>query len=145
MSVAKANELPLPELIADPFFKPFASGDSDFPAWGNGSWLYRAFPPQVLPDPERPFAQAQTAYQLNHAKLLAEAIPAVSHAAGAIPPPREPLFDALNVDSLFRFQYLWPERAKEALDGRWLHGDFLRLALPFVHGLFDTCVQRLSR
>lgn len=145
MVVSEANQLPLDILIDQPFFKPFSSGDSDFPAWSNGQWLYQLTSPPALPDPQIPFSLADSAYQLNHAKLLGEAIPAVSHAAGAIPPPREPLFDSLNMDSLFRQQHLWPDRAKEALDGRWLHSDFLRMALPFVHRLFRTCVQRMTR
>jgi hypothetical protein len=40
MPPADAGLITSSDLVGEPFFHRFSSGDSDFPNWGNGSWLY---------------------------------------------------------------------------------------------------------
>lgn len=145
MAVTVANELPAQDLIATPFFKNFSDGDADFPNWGNGSWLYQSKRPDQLPPPGQSLQTAGSPELLNHAKILAEAVPAVSDAAGAVPPHNEPLFDAVDMDVTFRSIKTWPDRYDHEGKQRWLHSDFLQLAMPFVHRLFRATVGRINQ
>lgn len=144
MPVTAANELPAQNLVATPFFRNFSDGDDDFPSWSNGEWLYQSKPPSQLPPPDRSLRYAGSQELLNHAKILAEAVPAVSDAAGAVPTPDEPLFDAVDMDVTFRSIKTWPDRYDHEGKQRWLHSDFLQLAMPFVHRLFRATVRRIK-
>jgi hypothetical protein len=73
------------------------------------------------------------------AKLLAEAIPAISRATGRNAVPL--LFDDNNVDMmLFKAQGMtWPRN-----DNNWKHGDYCGVAYLFNFGLYNDIVFRGS-
>lgn len=140
--VIEANLLSDEQLRAEPFFFKFSSGDIDFPAWGNGDWLYSAQSRANthLPGPDDPLNRGSL---LNHAKVLAEAIPAQSAALGATRVTDIPLLQNFDLDREFRNPDLWPHRDDLGKAQRWLHSDYLNPALPFVHRLYDTCIKTL--
>lgn len=143
LPVAEANRIQPAATIREPFFLPFSGGDPDFPQWGNGEWLHEdaATANAHLPDPADP--APSPGLLKNRSKIIAEAIPALSDATGATPLPDIPLFQNINLDAAYRNPAQWPERADVRKRQRWLHSDYLNPALPFVHRLYESCVQTL--
>lgn len=139
---SEANLLTESQLRSEPFFFKFSTGDTDFPAWGNGDWLYsqQSNANAHLPDPNGPHNRELL---MNHAKVLAEAIPAQSAALGATRVTDIPLLQNFDLDKDFRDPSLWPQRDDLRKAQRWLHSDYLNPALPFVHRLYDTCIKTL--
>ena len=76
----------------------------------------------------------------NHAKLLAEAIPALSGPTGGHGLDR--IVDADLQSSDFRNDALWPHRSKPIKRSRWLHGDYKDPAYLYVHALYDDCTRK---
>jgi hypothetical protein len=144
MSTERASLLDPADCVAEPFFRRFSSGDGDFPAWGDGAWLYQdsATANARLPDPDA--AGAAVDLLKNHAKVLAEGLPAHSAPAGATPLPNLLLLNNFDMDTLFRDSAFWPDRDPPAKRDRWLHGDYLYPALPQVAGVYLKCVEYIN-
>jgi hypothetical protein len=140
----QATGIPASQLISHPFFRPFSSGDSDFPAWGDGQWLYGDAREANAHLPPVPLGNPPVEMLLNHAKILAEAIPAHSAAAGAVPLPNLPAGGNHNLDGDFRNPRLWPVREALSRRDRWLHSDYLNTALAHAFRLFSTSNQILK-
>lgn len=74
------------------------------------------------------------------ARILADAIPAESHAAGANAFDEGVLADSISLMSLMSNNNKWPD--KDKLDNLvWAHSDFKNLAYFFVFKLFDKFVN----
>lgn len=143
-SPASASLIPPAETIAEPFFRPFSSGDPDFPLWESGSWLYGDTSGADPYLPGLPYEDASTGSIMNHAKILAEALPAHSVPAGASPLPNIPLLSNFNLDGLFRDPGFWPLRESSDKRDRWLHGDYLAPALAQVAKFYLKCITYIN-
>jgi hypothetical protein len=144
MSTVDAGSLDPAGCVVEPFFRPFSAGDPDFPDWGDGQWLYQDFTTANARLPGADFSQAGRGQIMNHAKVLAEGIPATSPAAGATPLPSLFLLNNHDMDSEFRRSAFWPDRDNPAQRDRWLHSDYLNAALGHVSGLFLKSVEYIN-
>jgi hypothetical protein len=144
LSPGNAAALAEDELRLSPFFRPFSSGDNDFPNWADGAWLYDGVAVAEDHLPGAAFPGNDRSNYMNHAKILAEAVPAVSQPAGAVPLTSEPLFDNIDMSAGYRNPAFWPERSDPEKEERWLHSDYLNLALPFVHELYQRCTDEIQ-
>ncbi|HSH09189.1 MAG TPA: hypothetical protein VK995_02290, partial [Oceanipulchritudo sp.] len=144
ISPSKADLIDSSELVAEPFFRPFAEDDSEFPAWGDSSWLYGATEPANSHLPPVPFAGAQRDQILNHAKILAEAIPAHSAPTGSQPISLIYRQGNINMDEECRDPGHWPVREDAEKRDRWLHSDYLNPAFSFVFNLYRKCVEHIN-
>jgi len=131
-------------MVAEPFFRPFASGDSEFPDWGDGSWLYGSIELANAHLPAIPLTGAQREHLMNHAKILAEALPAHSAPAGSQPMRNLPLLENIDMDVVYRDPAHWPSREDVDKRDRWLHSDYLNPALSFVFNLYLKCVEYIN-
>ncbi len=143
-SPAFAARISPDEIIAEPFFRPFSSGDPDFPLWGSGSWLYGGSAGAESYLPALPYRDEPVEAIKNHAKILAEGLPAHSAPAGATRLPNIPLLSNFNLDDLFRDPGFWPFRKSPGKRDRWLHGDYLAPALAQVAGFYLTCIKYIN-
>lgn len=144
MPSLQADSVPAPALVAEPFFGRFSSGDDAFPLWLNGSWLYADGSTANAYLPGHPFTGMEPDAVKNHAKVLAEAIPAHSAPAGARPLPLLPLLKNVDLDEAVRSDTFWPARPHPDKRDRWLHGDYLAPALSYVSGLFESCIHYIN-
>ena len=78
----------------------------------------------------------------NHAKLLAEAIPALSGPTGGEKLMALPSTNSIDLTVKFRSDALWPHRSKPIKRNRWLHGDYKDPAYLYVHALYDDCTRK---
>lgn len=144
LSPAEADSIPTNELIHAPFFKRFDErSDSNAPRWNDDDWWHH--PNRIQPEwiyegdgstnvnsllPTAPFQLEADVDQIkNHAKLLAECMPALSFAAGGT---------AMTNASPQNLQDFvgnnWTKTRPEKPDfqtDRWLHGDY-KDAPPFL-------------
>lgn len=144
MPTAESLKLTPEACVEEPFFRKFSSSDPGFPGWGDGTWLYGESGPANDHLPDRTGVPTDRSRWINLAKLLAEAIPAHSPAAGASAMPNLPLLSNIDLDSFYRDPANWPLRADAEKRNRWLHSDYLRLALPFVGRLYRACAEALK-
>jgi hypothetical protein len=144
MPPAEAALLDPAGLIAEPFFHRFSSGDADFPLWGDGAWLYGDTASANERLPGHPFPGVPIDRIKNHAKVIAEAIPAHSAPAGSNPLHVLPLLDNIDMDTVFRDPASWPDRDDSEKRDRWLHGDYLYPALAHVSGFYTTCIELIN-
>ncbi|MFO1521905.1 MAG: hypothetical protein U1G05_07660 [Kiritimatiellia bacterium] len=150
-SLQESIDLDDPQLVANPYFQQFNDTDSK-PAgmWVNVSnWIYKpagADIAQHLIAP--PFApDTPDTMIFRHAKLLAEAIPALSVPAGGHPvdwKKRDPNSDDTSIDlssdpSISDVINRWPAGygGRDEKANRWLHGDYKDVAYLYVKGLYD--------
>jgi hypothetical protein len=81
-------------------------------------------------------------------KLLAEAIPALSHATGSNPIdgfgfPLDPHGGNIDLMTMQRGDGLWPNiRLTSKTKHRWLHGDFRDVAYFYNYKLYDDLVAK---
>jgi len=144
MTIANAASIDPAALISEPFFRPFSGGDRDFPLWGDGSWLYGDLD-SVRPHlPQHPYATTDLEAFMNHAKILAEAIPAHSAAAGARSLDGMSLVTNVDMDASYRDPAFWPDRGDADKRDRWLHSDYLNLPLPHVARLYQSCIEIIN-
>lgn len=115
---SQANLLSNDVIRTNSFFRPFIY-DALYTTNGNAT----ASDPHVRP------------------KLLSEAIPAVSCAAGA---NNVPNFGINNGNGCIDMQqnYKNPNSPWARESGRWLHGDFKEVAYYFVYQLYDDVVSK---
>ncbi|NDV61518.1 alpha/beta hydrolase [Puniceicoccales bacterium CK1056] len=144
MLPAEAALIDPEELITEPFFRPFSSGDSDFPDWSDGSWLYGNKEEANAHLPPASFVGASPNAIKNHAKILAEGLPAHSAPAGSNSLPKLPLLLNYDLDKVIRQALFWPFRSPAEKQDRWLHSDYLNPALPFVAELYRICVKSIN-
>ncbi len=142
---AEADLIDPGELVAEPFFRNFLDGDDDYPDWQDGSWLGGSQAEANARLPVLPLAGADRGAILNHAKILAEAIPAHSEPTGSQPVPVFPLLNNIDLDVVVRDPLFWPVREDTAQRNRWLHSDYLKPALPHVWKFFNLCVTEINR
>ena len=152
-SLQQSLSLTNAEFVADPYFQNFNNTDS-VPAgmWVDvQNWIYQPVGTDItqhLITP--PFAPNTTDIMIfRHAKLLAEAIPALSVPAGGhaiIWPDQTPV--SLNIDmsadtSIADLAHRWPSAAgdREGKGKRWLHGDYKDVAYLYVKGLYNYVVN----
>jgi hypothetical protein len=140
-----ANAIDPALLAADPFFRPFSSGDADFPAWGDGQWLYSDAASANARLPSVPMTGAPMDLVKNHAKILAEALPAHSAPAGSNPLDNLPLLRNFDADRMFRDPAHWPVRDDPGKRDRWLHSDYLDTALSHVAGLYLAIIDVIEQ
>lgn len=145
MPPAEAALLSGDQLISNPFFTPFSDGDDDFPAWGNGEWLYgeTSFANLRLPSP--PYISASLDLFKNHAKILAEAIPAHSAPAGSMPVSTLTLLQNIDLSTVMRIPGFWPEREDNEKNDRWLHSDYMKPALSHVIKFYRHCCEAINQ
>ena len=142
MSTSQANSLNPDGLISQPFFDSFSRGDSDFPLWGDGSWLYADSITANLCLPDLPLAGQPIELIKNHAKLLAEAIPAHSPPAGSNPlGANSNKIKDLDLNENARVPSFWPPRTIPEVKSRWLHSDYLDTAFAQCSKLYRLCVE----
>lgn len=144
LSAEQAGRITAAELRAEPFFRRFSGGDEDFPYWGDGDWLHRTEAEANQNLPPVPFASSALRLIANHAKILAEAIPAHSAPAGASLLEGFPLLHNLDLDLLFRDPLNWPLRGSAKKDQRWLHSDFMNTALNHSSRFFKYCTLLIN-
>ena len=144
LSTTSAGNIPLQALVQEPFFRPFSRGDADSPAWGNGDWLYQDSWTANAYLPDKAFNDEPPELVRNHAKILAQAIPAHSAPSGSSTLPNLFLLKNHDMDDLFRAPTFWPFREPANKRDRWLHSDYLHPALPFVHKLYQTCINIIN-
>lgn len=143
------------DLIERPWFGSFETTDARCPTWSPVTdWIYKPANDPMVVDrlPFLPIANGTDPEVMkkvkNHAKLLAEAIPALSgptggrHLARLAPSARN--FD-LNSD-FFKQPALWPARTDRpsAKRDRWLHGDYKDPAYLYVHTLYERCTTSIQ-
>ncbi len=145
MSTSDADFIDLSELIPEPFFRPFDSSDSDFPAWGDGSWLYGSTEEANDHLVEVPVGGATMNLFKNHAKILAEGIPAHSPPVGSQPIQSMRLLDNVDLDKEVRHKDFWPHRDPSERRNRWLHSDYANPALAYVFKLYSLCVNQINK
>ena len=143
MSPTEADTLS-PEMVAtEPFFHRFSSGDADFPAWGDGQWLYGAAQEANARLPGLPFRDSSMDLLKNHAKILSEGIPAHSAPTGSQALAGILLLSNFDMDAVIRKTGHWPVREPSEKRDRWLHSDYLYPAFPYVFPLYRICSQTL--
>ena len=131
-------------LVSEPFFKPFSDGDPDFPDWNDGAWLYGDMDDANAHLPPDSFAGVSLGLVKNHAKILAEALPAHSNPTGSNTLPKLPLLLNYDLDTVVRKALFWPFRSPAEKKDRWLHSDYLNPALPFVADLYRICIESIN-
>jgi len=142
---SEANQLSPGQLRIAPFFGAFEDDEAEFPDWDGGDWLYGSDPaPANAHLPPVPTGGASLDNQKNHAKRLAEAIPARSDAAGANAIGVFPDDNNINLDVSARDPAFWPDRDTSNQNDRWLHSDYLVPSLPHVFDLYEDLVFRRS-
>ena len=155
MFASLADLIPKPDLIATNFFNTFEQTDADIPNWGNSlNWIYTpdGDPAAAAKLPVLPILSPPPMDKIkNHAKLLAEAIPPLSGAAGFFASaailkvrPSGRCFD-LN-SAPFKDVSLWPTTRPNKSDDqqihqRWLHCDYLDAAYLLTHSLYDRIAE----
>jgi len=120
-SPQSANNLTTNQLQTNPFFTPFSDSNLTGP---NGS--------------------AEASRYTIRAKVLGEAIPALSYAVGrnsvgAFGPENQNNFDMVNLEDG------WPQERKANQQHRaidWFHGDSKDVAYPFTHRLWESFVKQ---
>jgi hypothetical protein len=132
-------------LVTELFFKPFSDGDPEFRDWADGSWLYGDTEEANTHLPPDSFAAGSPDTIKNHAKVLAEGLPAHSAPAGSNTLPKLPLLLNYDLDKAIRQALFWPIRSPAEKQDRWLHSDYLNPALPFVAELYRICVKSINR
>lgn len=146
MTPADAAQIAITNLVATNFFKPFDSTDSKMPNWNNGNdWLYRPNGDTgVLARlPFIPFGNTNMSLIKNHAKIMAEAMPPLSGAAGYFALVSVPLDNRFDLNTApFKNENVWPTtRPNKTLvqvsNKRWLHGDYKDPAYLYNHGVYD--------
>lgn len=145
MSTSDADFIDPVELIPEPFFRPFDSSDSDFPAWGDGSWLYGSTEEANDYLVDIPTRGAPMNLFKNHAKILAEGIPAHSPPVGSQPIQSMRLLDNVDLDKEVRHKDFWPHRDPSERRNRWLHSDYAKPALAYVIKLYSLCVNQINK
>ncbi|MEX0323145.1 MAG: hypothetical protein AB3N63_13365 [Puniceicoccaceae bacterium] len=145
MPTSEAAQLTDSELIANPFFTAFSDGDNEFPAWGDGQWLYGDTNIANNHLPAYPLISAPLDLFKNHAKILAEAIPAHSAPAGSMPVSTLSLLQNIDMSTVLRMPSFWPDREDAEKNHRWLHNDYMKLALSHVIGLYRHCVESITQ
>ena len=142
-----ANGIPVNDLIQRPFFARFDEGnDPNAPEWGDdvpwwhfahvhSEWIYSEDRSSDVNSrlPTTPFlATASTNQIKNHAKLLAECMPALSFAAGGTK-MTNCIPDHMSLDLQGYVNDNWAPRPKKPgfQTKRWLHGDYID-APPFL-------------
>lgn len=132
--------MPSLALAETPFFRMFQATDSRYNDANGGHYDGAA----LLKEPGNADGSAQGAYFPTDAKLLGEAIPALSfavgsHAVGALETGGAPHnFDLTPSLINAGFESGWPA---SRTDKSWRHGDYLDVAYCYVHQLYDTIVQ----
>ena len=144
MPTAEAALIDPAELVTEPFFHRFSDGDAAFPLWGDGSWLYGSTETANAHLPALPLAGSGIDRIKNHAKVLAEAIPAHSDPAGSNPLSVLPLLRNIDLDRDCRDPDHWPLREDIEKRDRWLHSDYLKPALSQVARFYLTCISYLN-
>ncbi len=133
-----ANQLTATEIVATPFFNPFQQTDSEFPLWGNvDTWIYANTATANTKLPSLPLLGKNIALIKNHAKILAEAIPAHSDATGSS--SLEVILGDLgdfDLNSEMINGSVWPRT-----NNRWLHGDLQGVALSYNYLLYAKCIE----
>ena len=120
-SPGDVNSLSNEALRTDPVFLPFDPLDL----------FYGSSASQIAAQPE------------VRAKLLAEAIPAISRATGRNEVASTFGGDSNNIDMMGFKLYSWPAmRLAEDEDGPWIHGDFRDVAYIFNHFLYEDLTLR---
>jgi hypothetical protein len=145
MPTSEAALIPDSDLVQYPFFTPFSDGDSDFPLWGDGQWLYGDTATANLRLPALPYISAPLDLFKNHAKILAEAIPAHSAPAGSFPISTLLLLDNIDMDQVMRIPGFWPDRGDADKNNRWLHNDYIKPAFSHVFKLYRHCVESITQ
>jgi hypothetical protein len=92
-----------------------------------------------------PFGDSSILLVKNHAKILAEGIPAHSAPAGSNPLPNLLLLRNIDLDQAFRNSAHWPFRDDADKRDRWLHSDYLNPALSHVAGLYLKIVNIINQ
>jgi hypothetical protein len=117
-----------------PFFRQFKSSDSDYPLY-NTNGLYEDLGNGSI-------GASNDQKYMTRAKILAEAIPALSFAAGSNEIQDMDILagEDRNIDMYFELRTgtTWPG---ERPDDDWLHGDFKDIAYPYVYNLYDRFVE----
>jgi len=140
----EASYIPQEACQLEPFFRVFSTGDSDFPAWDGGGWLYEDSITANGHLPGDPFSLATIDHLKNHAKILGEAIPAHSFPAGSTALPSILLLRNIDIDKTYRDNTHWPARHDPDKEHRWLHSDYLNPALSHVGNLYRECVKQIN-
>ena len=131
-------------LVAEPFFRPFTADADAFPSWNDGAWLYGETATANSHLPPLPLSGAEPALIWNHARIMAEAIPAHSAPVGSQPLRSLPLLGNFDMDSIFRDPSFWPARDDVRQRDRWLHSDYLNPAYAYVGELYTLCVNYIN-
>jgi hypothetical protein len=142
LTAAQATEarVPTAALAAEPFFAPFrADEDGTYYPGYNGAALLAPVGDAT--------ASLEASKLSTFAKLLAEAIPALSFAQAANPSAKFTrdlgknfnLNTDYNPDTGLGFKNGWPV-SREA-DHNWKHSDYLAVAYNFIFPLFDKIVK----
>lgn len=147
---AEADLIQSHELILEPFFTPFKDSDSDFPGWDNGEWLYGDTATANSHLPILPVIGDSLDQVKNHAKILAEAIPAHSDPLGSSASALLELGfgEDNNIDlnsASYRDPSLWPQSRLTDTDpdnNGWLHSDHASPAYLYVEKLYKKLVER---
>jgi hypothetical protein len=126
--------------VAKPFFKKFQASDSRY----NDNSGHHYDGAAMLAPLGDSTASAQMAYFPTVAKLLGEAIPALStpvgsHAVPSLDGEQGTNNFNLNVNlSAGGYKNGWP--ASRGADQNWRHADYLDVAYVYVYTLFDQIV-----
>ena len=145
VSPAEADLIDPVELVSEPFFRNFHESDNDFPAWGDSSWLGGSALEANAHLPMLPLGGSDIDTIKNHAKIIAEAIPAHSAPTGSQPIASFPLLNNIDLDSVVRDPVFWPARESSSQRNRWLHSDYMKPALPHVWKFFNLCVKEINQ
>jgi hypothetical protein len=133
------------------FYKYDDLTDNDVPDWANSAdWIYKPDCDSAVSNrlPFLPLAGAPMNKIKNHAKLLAEALPPLSGAAGfsqvvSIVGTNR-CFDLNNAP--FKDTSLWPATRPGKSDAqqatkRWLHGDYKDPSYLLTHTFYDKITE----
>jgi hypothetical protein len=122
MPAVVANAIPMNNLKTAPFF---------FPGVGSIMNLYL--------QPDNPSGTGSQYAGTHHSELMAEMIPATSHATGVtniscfLPKGQTPR----NFNMQTYADKMWPEERLNWKFRRWLHGDYRLVAYLYTHAVFD--------
>ena len=143
------NDISREELVANPYFQDFNNTDAKPDGiWVNvSSWTYQPagtdISQSLIAPPFTPGTHDMAV--LHHAKLLAEAIPALSVAAGGhqiawMGPTSDDINVDLHTDKIIAdVVNCWPSGSggRCGKEARWLHGDYKDVAYIYAKGLYD--------
>lgn len=132
------------ELIEHPLFRPFSTNNEGgaFELWEDGSWLYSSDASvaiERLPLLNGDLNTSDLIKFKNHARLLAEGIPAMSFPAGSTPLDVSSGAENINLQ-VEAFSDTWPLDD----DRSWRHGHYKEVSLVGVHELYEECVRRIK-